>query len=86
MEEKILKELQKTNELLEKSLKQHKDPNELLTIEQVHEEFGIGINTVRKMFNDPKLPVQRYTTPFKVTRQAMINYLNENHDYLRERS
>lgn len=86
MEEKILKELQKTNELLEKSLKQYKDPNELLTIEQVHEETGIGINTVRKMFNDPKLPVQRYTKQFKVTRQAIINYLNENHDYLSERS
>lgn len=86
MEEKILKEIQRTNDLLEKSIKQYKDSNELLTMEQVHDEFGIGINTVRKMFADSKLPVQRYTTPFKVTRQAIINYLNENHDYLSERS
>ena len=39
---------------------------------------------VRKIFNDPKLPVQRYTSPFKVTRQAMYSYINENHDYLRK--
>lgn len=86
MEEKILKEIQRTNELLEKSIKQYKDPNELLTIEQIHEEFGIGINTVRKMFADSKLPVQRYTTPFKVTRQAFNNYINTSHDDLSERS
>ena len=37
---------------------------------------------VRKMFNDSKLPVQRYTVPFKVTREALNNYINEKHDYL----
>lgn len=62
-----------------------KDPNELLTVEQIHKEYDIGINMVRKIFNDPKLEVQRYTTPFKVTRQSMNKYLNENHDYLSER-
>ena len=41
MEEKLLKEQQKTNELLEKLITQNKDPNELLTIEQVHIEFDI---------------------------------------------
>lgn len=40
---------------------------------------------VRKIFKDPKLPVQRYTTPFKVTRQAINNYINEKHDYLSDR-
>lgn len=86
--EELLKQLideqKKTNDLL---MYQHtgKDPNELLTIDQVHEEFDIGICMVQKMFKDTKLPVQRYTTPFKVTRQAINNYLNEAHDYLSER-
>ena len=83
--EELIKEQQKTNDLLEKIITQNKDPNELLTVEQVHKEYGIGINMVRKMFNDPNLAVQRYTVPFKVTRQALNNYMNENHDYLSER-
>lgn len=62
-----------------------KDPNELLTIEQVKEEFGIGKNMVQKMFRDPELPVQRYTSPFKVTRKAIQEYVNVKHDYLSER-
>ncbi len=83
--EDLLKEQQKTNELLQKLIIQNKDPNELLTAEQVHEEFDIGINMVRRIFRDPELPVQRYTVPFKVTRQAINNYINKKHDYLRER-
>lgn len=82
MEEKLLKEQQRTNELLEKLLKQNKDPNELLTADQVHKEFKIGINMVQKMFRDPELPVQRYTVPFKVTRQALNAYMNQRRDYL----
>lgn len=62
-----------------------KDPYELLTVEQVHQEKDIGINMVRKMFNDPKLPVQRYTTPFKVTRKAINEYINTHHNYLCEK-
>lgn len=79
----LIEEQRKTNDLLMYGY-QGKNPNELLTIEQVHKEFDIGENMVRKMFNDPKLPVQRYTSPFKVTRQAMYSYINENHDYLRK--
>ena len=79
----LIEEQRKTNDLLMYGY-QGKNPNELLTIEQVHKEFDIGENMVRKMFNDPKLPVQRYTSPFKVTRQAMYRYINENHDYLRK--
>lgn len=41
MEEKLLKEQQRTNELLEKLISQNKDPNELLTTEQVHKECNI---------------------------------------------
>lgn len=88
MEESInelLKEQKKTNELLETILNTKKDPNELLTIEQVHKETKIGINMVRNMFNDPKLPVQRYTVPFKVTRKAIQEYISISHDYLREK-
>ena len=84
MEEKLLREQQKTNELLEQILKQNNE-YELLTIEQVHQETKIGINMVRNMFNDPKLPVQRYTVPFKVTRKAIQEYISTSHDYLREK-
>lgn len=38
---------------------------------------------VRKMFNDPELAVQRYTVPFKVTRQALNEYMSKRHDYLK---
>lgn len=85
MEEKLLKEQQKTNELLEKLINQNKDPNELLTIQQVKEETGFGLGTVQKMFKDPEMAVQRYTMPFKVTRQALNDYMNKKHDYLSER-
>ena len=83
--EKILKEQQKTNELLEKMLARDNVTNELLTAEQVHNEFGIGINTARKMFKDSELAVQKYTSPHRVSRQALIDYLSKPHDYLSER-
>lgn len=73
--------LEETNGLF----REGKDPNELLTIEQVHKEKDIGICMVRKMFSDPELPVQRYTTPFKVTRKAINEYINTHHDYLCEK-
>ncbi len=63
-----------------------KDKNELLTIEQVHKEFNIGTNMVQKMFNDPELAVQRYTKPFRVSRQSLNEYMTKSHDYLCERS
>lgn len=40
---------------------------------------------VRKMFNDSSLPVQRYTVPFKVSRQALNEYMKKEHDYLKIR-
>lgn len=84
--EKLLEEQKKTNELLQRLVKQNDEQYELLTVEQVHEEYGIGVNMVRKMFNDPELPVQRYTIPFKVNRQALNEYMTKSHDYLCERS
>lgn len=81
----LIAEQKKTNELL-LSNSSGKDPNELLTIEQVKEETGFGLGTVQKIFKDSNLKAQRYTTPFKVTRQALNEYMNENHDYLSERS
>lgn len=86
MEKEILAEIKKTNELLQQQIKQKDEQYELLTVEQVHEEYGIGTNMVRKMFNDPELPVQRYTVPFKVNRQALNEYMTKSHDYLCERS
>lgn len=84
--EKLLEEQKKTNELLQQIIKQNNEQNELLTVEQVHQEFGIGTNMVRKMFNDPELQVQRYTKPFLVSRQALNDYMKVSHDYLCERS
>lgn len=86
MEKEILEEIKKTNELLQQQIRQRDEQYEMLTIEQVHEEFDIGMNMVRKMFNDPELPVQRYTKPFKVNRQALKEYMTKSHDYLCERS
>ena len=79
----ILEEQKKTNDLLMYN-NLGKDPNELLTIKQIHKEFDIGENMVRKMFEQKDLPVQRYTTPFKVTRQAFNKYINISHDNLSE--
>ena len=83
MMEELLKEQRKTNALLEKFISQRKDPYELLTAEQIHQEFNIGLCMVKKMFCDKELPVQRYTRPFKVTRKAIQEYMTTNHDYLR---
>ena len=84
--EQLLEEQKKTNELLQKLINEKEKDFELLTIEQVHKEFNIGIQMVRKMFQDPALPVQKYTVPFKVTRGALKKYMQERHDYLCERS
>ena len=83
--EKLLEEQQKTNELLQQLIDKETRQNELLTIEQVHKEFDIGINKVRNMFNDPELPVQTYTVLFKVKRKAVEDYFNTRHDYLCEK-
>lgn len=85
MEQQIWQEQKKTNELLEKLIVQNKDPNELLTVEQVHKEFEIGINMVRKMFQYKELAVQTYIVPFKVTGGEFNNYLSKRHDYLSEK-
>ncbi len=80
----LVKEQKKTNELLMFNT-QCKDPYELLTMEQINKEYNIGINMLGRMFQDTKLPVQRYTRPFKVTRKAFNDYISVNHDYLIER-
>ena len=82
MEREFLEEQRKTNELLQELITQEKMKHELLTVEQVHKEYGIGKGMVRKMFNDPELPVQKYTAPFKVARQALNEYMTKRHDYL----
>ena len=76
--------LKKTNELLEDLISKSngKDPYELLTIDDVMKEFDIGKLKAQKMFQDPELPVQRYTKPFKVTRKAINKYFEKEHDYL----
>ena len=41
MEEKILREQQRTNKLLKLIINQNKNPYELLTAEQIHKEYNI---------------------------------------------
>lgn len=83
--EELLKEIRQIKTIL--NTNKEKDPNELLTAKRISEEFDIGIITVRnKLFKDPKLPVQIYTHPMKVTRGAFQKYINENrHDYLSDK-
>lgn len=59
-----------------------KDPYELLTAKQVHEEFGIGMTKVRRMFKDPDLPTQRYISPQRVARIEVQKYMTVKRDYL----
>lgn len=73
--DELLKELKEIKQLLKNN-----NQNELLTIQQIHEQYEIGVNTLRKIFNDPELPVQKYTVPFKVTRKSFEEYLNKKHD------
>lgn len=75
--DELLKELKEIKELLKNN-----NQNELLTIQQIHEQYEIGINTLRKIFRDPDLPVQKYTVPFKVTRKSFEEYLNKTHDLI----
>lgn len=84
MEEKLkelINEQKKTNEILSYS-NQGKNPYELLTMAKIKEEYGIGGGKLLKMFNDPDLPVQRYTSPYKVQRKELDKYLSVSHDYL----
>lgn len=82
--EQLLEEQKRTNELLKQLINQNEKVDELLTIEQIHDEFNIGVNTIRKMFNDSELAVQKYTVPFKVKRGVLLDYMNTRHDYLCE--
>ena len=54
-----------------------KDPNELLTAEQIAKEENIPVNNVRKLFNNPDMAVQTYTKPRKVTRKAWYEFISK---------
>lgn len=62
-----------------------KDPDELLDIDQVCEEFNIGKCKARKIFKDPNLPVQTYTKKHKIARGEMQKYIKVRHDNLSDR-
>lgn len=75
--------LEETNILLRTLVDFKEKESELLTIKQIHKEFGIGVATVQRMFKDPELPVQVYTHPMKVSRKAFLHYIeSKRHDYL----
>lgn len=78
--EELLKELiqeqKQTNELLMYGYK-GKDPNELLTAEQIAKEENIPVNNIRKLFKNPDMAVQTYTKPRKVTRKAWNEFISK---------
>ena len=60
-------------------------PDDKMTVVRIVEDYQIGENTVRKMFRDDKLPVQKYCNPQFVLRSELLKYFTERHDYLSER-
>lgn len=83
--QELLIEQKKTNQLLNREIIDREKQEEMLTIKNIASEFGISPATANRMFNDPELPVQRYTTPFKVMRKHLMEYFGKRHDYLSKR-
>ena len=77
MDGKFIELLTDINNKLDKLITEQKDPNELLTIEQVCKEKGIGESTVRSMFKDPNSRAITSTVPFKITRRNLNRYLDK---------
>ena len=55
---------------------------EILTVQDVVEEFGIPEPAVYKIFKDKDLAVQQYTKPMFVLRSKLLEYFETRHDYL----
>lgn len=55
-------------------------PDDKMTVKKIAEEFGIGEPTIYKMFQDPELPVQDYTTPKFVMRSELLKYFSKRHN------
>lgn len=65
-----------TNEL------KRQDPNRLLSAVDIQNEFGIGENQIYKIFNDPSVPVQKFTRPAKVRNADLNKYFETRHERL----
>lgn len=68
-----------------KELRKHnKDQEyELLTVDKLNKETGIGKETLLKIFHSGKLKVIQDTKPFKTIRKEWNKYLEENIDILK---
>ena len=55
---------------------------EIMTVQDVVEEFGIAEPAVYRIFKDPELAVQQYTKPMFVLRSKLLEYFETRHDYL----
>ena len=55
---------------------------EIMTVQDVVEEFGIAEPAVYRIFKDPELPVQAYTKPMFVLRSKLLEYFETRHDDL----
>ena len=79
--EKVVADLSEIKNILEN--KKERNPYELLDAKQIAAEYGIGYITVsQKIFKEKELPVQTYTTPFKVMRKDIEEFFSKRHDYL----
>ena len=69
-------------ELLKKILKSNRDEYELVTINKLHNETGIGKEKLLDIFHSGKIKVLPGTKPFKTTRKEWNRYLDQNIDIL----
>ena len=62
-------------ELLKKLIDEQQKTNDILM-------YGYAGKDPNELFRDPEFQAQRYMSPFRVTRQAVYNYMKTSHDYL----
>lgn len=63
---------------------EEKSPDDKMTAKRIAEEYGMGKNTVYRMFNDPELPVQKVTYPYFVLRSELLKYFSTRHESFSE--
>ena len=59
-------------------------PEDKLTVKDIVDQYGIGEPAVYRMFKDPELPAQTYTSPMFVLRSELLKYFSKRHDNLKD--
>lgn len=79
----ILKEQQKSNELLESVIEHNgneKDLDEMLEPKEIQKQYNLPEGAVYKMFADKNFAALRYTKPMKASRRSVNEYLSRRHE------